>query len=356
MNIGVFGNYGHSNIGDEAILRGLLVLLKDHDVTVFTDDIDLSYSIHGNKSNFKLTRPEVSGRLYLLPLVIISLIKNILSVNVVIIGGGGLFNNINPNAFIQYVFVILLSKFFFRQVYIIGVSVGPLNKNWMKRILRCVSRLVGKVYVRDEKSAKFFQKAKVIPDLAMHAEVQVEHRLNDEEYVVAISAMDINIKGNHLIQKNYRIDLEQFLEHLMSLDLDLSINLLAMDFKRDIEELRHVQQFCLQNNIKNNLTIASSFEDVEKAICNSNLVIATRLHAGILAQLYEIPYLSISYQEKVSNYMFSHGLDKNCVTEDNNSRFNLIETYKNLNTDPQSMKSENLKLKKELSNLSGIIK
>ena len=37
MKYAIFGNYGHSNIGDEAILRGILSILKDKEVVVYTD-------------------------------------------------------------------------------------------------------------------------------------------------------------------------------------------------------------------------------------------------------------------------------------------------------------------------------
>ena len=41
MKIGIFGNYGHSNIGDEAILRGLLTLFKGQDISIFSDNISI---------------------------------------------------------------------------------------------------------------------------------------------------------------------------------------------------------------------------------------------------------------------------------------------------------------------------
>ena len=115
MKIGIFGNYGHSNIGDEAILRGLLDLLRKHDVKVFSDCISTSRNIHGENVNFSLSRPAIFGRWYLIPSTIIYLVKNILSVQKVIIGGGGLFNDININAFLQYIFILIISKLFFHR-------------------------------------------------------------------------------------------------------------------------------------------------------------------------------------------------------------------------------------------------
>ena len=42
-----------------------------------------------------------------------------------------------------------------------------------------------------------------------------------------------------------------------------------------------------------------SLVQIEKCYKKANFVIATRLHATILAQLHQIPFISIGYQDKV---------------------------------------------------------
>lgn len=356
MNIGIFGNYGHSNIGDEAILRGLLTLLKGHDITVFSDNISMSRAVHGKRPRFVLSRPVLKGRWYLLPVIFLHLVKNILSVKTVVIGGGGLFNDINRSAFLQYVLLICLSKLFFRKVYILGVSVGPLKNSWMIIALWYVSFLTERVCVRDESSVKFFRIAEVIPDLAMGAEVFTNHQSDKDSYEVVISAMSIKASQNNLVQESYREELEALIDYLVVNNTEVSIKLLAMDFERDLDELRSIERFCLAKSLQCEIIPALSFEILEGAFQSCDLVIATRLHAAILAQLYECPYMSIAYQEKVSNYMTSHGLARSCATIDAKFRFNLHESFKNINRDLQEIKTINFTQKHKLRDFVGEIK
>tara|TARA_B100001057_G_scaffold462263_1_gene515061 strand:- start:5204 stop:5539 length:336 start_codon:yes stop_codon:yes gene_type:complete len=100
------------------------------------------------------------------------------------------------------------------------------------------------------------------------------------------------------------------------------------------------------------IVVANNFDILEKIFKTCDLVIATRLHAAILAQLYECPYLSISYQEKVSNYMISHGLSGSCARVDKDMKLNLQLTYEKINQNIEEMKNYNSEQRKKLLALS----
>lgn len=317
MKYGVFGNYGHSNIGDEAILRGLLALLENKDVNVFTDSLTASSLIHSkNNSKFLTLKPPLRGRIYMIPSILLSLIRSILRNDIVIIGGGGLFNDVNKTAFFQYVFLLLASRLLFKKVYIVGVSVGPLNSLPLKLVLKMSSMLANKIYVRDADSVKYFRSlnTNLIPDLSLGSDFLLSSKgevsANRSNYIVSISLMDVTKTHTADIQSNYIHQIQQFIKQLKCIEDKLKIELIAMDFEKDLGILEPLKNVCQDYDIECEIIKVDDFTKLDSAFSKSNFIIATRLHSAILSILYEKPFLAISYQQKVKNYFDSHGLSE----------------------------------------------
>jgi polysaccharide pyruvyl transferase WcaK-like protein len=336
MRYGVFGNYGHSNIGDEAILRGILSLLDGKEVNVYSDNLEASKLLHLNNCNFVRLKPAIRGRYYMIPVVIFFIIKNIIKNDSVIVGGGGLFNDINRTAFFQYIFIIILSRLLCKKVFILGVSIGPLNSKFLKLVLKISGYFCHEIYLRDAKSINFFSqsKAKIIPDLSLGykflSDCDIRSSDTSNDYIVSISVMDIT-KTNSEHDQTVMIDkISEFIKKIHSTMGNLHVQFIAMDFEKDLEATKGLIEECHECDIKCTVVPVNNFSTLDLVFVRSNFVIATRLHAAILATLYGVPFMSIAYQEKVKNYFKSHNIEEPLVSVNSLSGVDLFSKYMEL--------------------------
>ena len=345
MKYAIFGNYGHSNIGDEAILRGLLSLLKNREIIVYTDSEKNSSLIHGETCNFKLLKTPLRQRYYLIPLLVVQLFSAVMKNNIIIVGGGGLFNQLNKTSFFQYFLIILFSRLLFKKTIIFGVSVGPLNKKSLKMLLGIISLCADEVYVRDASSVKYFNKSKtdVIPDLSLGANIdQTSNKSN--VFNVVISLMDVSKSQNAQVESAYIDKMGEFIKSLSDIDKEVHVELIAMDYHKDLEVISRVSERVQENTVKCGVVAVNSFDVLDCVFQKADFVLATRLHSAILSILYKKPFVAISYQPKVMDYLVSHGLKEAAIDIENIKDIDLYELLKNT--------MSKLQRKNNLSNLS----
>jgi len=125
MKIALSGYYGFGNFGDEAILSAVRSVFFDCDVKVLGA---------GNRFN----------------------IRDLLSSDCLISGGGGLFQDkTSTKSFLYYAGIIFLAKLFKKPVYIIGQSIGPIKKSFNLNILKKIISIADLVILRDQPSFDF---------------------------------------------------------------------------------------------------------------------------------------------------------------------------------------------------------
>ncbi len=150
MKIGIIGNYGATNIGDDAILTAILKSLEGHNVTVFSAHPDMTKPLFGEKS-----AP-------LFPLGIRSIFRDgfrdskkaLKKVDAVILGGGGLFQDSYILACFLWAWQIFWVKRMRKPLFIYSAGVGPLNTMIGKRLSKWAYDQAEIVTVRDEYSKK----------------------------------------------------------------------------------------------------------------------------------------------------------------------------------------------------------
>ena len=337
MKYGIFGNYGHSNIGDEAILRGLLSLLSDQEVVVYTDSISDSTFMHNmtlkesHLISFRILKPVFNGRYYLLPMIFIYILKNVMKSDVVLVGGGGLFNDINKSAFIQYILILLFAKIMFKKTYLVGISVGPLKSRLLKSVLFFTGLCVDKIYVRDKDSLGYFSASNsfLIPDLSLGLGLDLLPT-GVQSFRIAVSLMDVTKSQGAEVNEIYLKKVEGFLTQLDKIIDGLEVDLVAMDFRRDSEVITKVHKSMVKKSVSCNVVYPNQFSKLDHVFKRSNFILATRLHSAVLAILYEKPFMVISYQEKVKNYFYSHGLSEVVLGINEFEECDLLAKFKNI--------------------------
>jgi polysaccharide pyruvyl transferase CsaB len=156
MKVLLSGYYGYGNLGDEALLSGIITGLKNygHDVTVLSGNPDYTQKLHNVRA---------VSRYKGLPLAL-------LQHGAVISGGGGLLQDKTSARSLQYYLGVLsLAKLLGKKAIVYGQSIGPLSDSGKKAV---ASTLKGaSVAVRDEMSqgvlAELGVKAELVADGAL---------------------------------------------------------------------------------------------------------------------------------------------------------------------------------------------
>lgn len=139
----VSGYYGFNNLGDELILHVLIQQLKQRelDITVLSNDPEHTERQYGVRAIHRMS-----------PVQIIDTLAN---ANLLISGGGGLFQDVTgPLNTVYYGGLIYLAKFFEVPVCFWGQGLGPLNKPLSRFITQQALHCASMITVRDEPSAQ----------------------------------------------------------------------------------------------------------------------------------------------------------------------------------------------------------
>ena len=137
MKLLLSGYYGFGNLGDEALLAGLLSGLKaaGHEVTVLSGNPAQTRQLHGVRASSRY-----AGALGAL-----------IWCDAFVSGGGGLLQDKTSRRSLSYYLgLISLAKRLGKQTFVYGQSVGPLSERGRRRVASALKGV--RVFVRDEAS------------------------------------------------------------------------------------------------------------------------------------------------------------------------------------------------------------
>ncbi|MCX7845124.1 MAG: polysaccharide pyruvyl transferase CsaB [Dictyoglomaceae bacterium] len=273
----LFGYYGEGNLGDELILENLKKNLeKKFYLGVLTPNKDY-YKDLVSFHKFKFSE----------------ILRGIDWADTVIGGGGGIFQDKTSfKSFLYYLSILWLSFLKRKKIYLLGQSFSPFRFNISRYLLKISLLICEEIYTRDKFSLNFLinmgipkNKLFLIPDITFLTEFP--QRDTNKSYV------GINFRPWRGFNLN---SLEEFLKVLKksekliffsfqdSLDLEF-FNKLSSEIKEGIEIISY--------NNKNFIT----------KFYSCKYFIGMRLHSLILASILGIPFLGISYDEKIEAYL-----------------------------------------------------
>lgn len=332
----ICGNYGIGNLGDEAILEGIIKIL--HNSFTKLQITVLSSNPQQTSEKYSTKFPEMapihaafywpcgvrSFFKFIFTLQFLQTIKSYWQANLFILGGGGLFSDEKPRAIfiwtVQTFFAVLLRK----KIFCLGQSVGPLKTKFGRNWTKWVFKQACAITVRDHESAELLKElgiadVKVLVDPAFA--LAYNHAAHFERKKFVVLSLRPWIKGNH-----ERIDQElaKFVEWLYS---EHGLKTLFIPFQ--IEQENDLERYeSLRRKIApadNNMSesgnsapeeILELFEDygdlskVMAAIGSSHLLIGMRLHSVIFSVLTQTPFIGLSYSEKVKNFIKTLGIEE----------------------------------------------
>lgn len=293
----VVGNYGAGNLGDDAILGGIVAELRSigyaGQISVthggFQSSTDIYKSIKkvpfvpaGIRSRFRRSARKEA-------------LNAIKQADLVILGGGGLFVDTDS---IKAPIIWATQASAFRKMgtpYICyGQSVGPLKSFFGRRIAKKVFLGAKAIHVRDTESVNVLAQLG-IKNVIVGTDPALAYLTQNKKVSKKGNALLISLREwGKLKMKSTQPILEEIKNFAKKKGLQPI--LLAMDV-RDRREIKLLEKTGLE--VFQPVSALAAFEGILRA----KLAVTMRLHAGIFALAAKIPLLAISYSSKVESLM-----------------------------------------------------
>ncbi len=309
----ISGFYGFHNIGDEAILLTLTRKLKrinpNIKITV------LSNNPEETMSKFDVEAVNRSD--------VFKVAMAILKCDVLLSGGGSLLQDVTSARSIHYYLSIInMGVLFGKKVFCISHGVGPLIRDTNKRRVKQALNRVQGITVRDRKSYELLmsigvrpEKVKVTTDPVMDLDLQPL-----EEGAAIISKLGIldTTRKNLAIavrQKDFReLERQEKLVQLANrLSTKYNVIFVPFYYKNDTKIYGDIHMKTDEHvyyivDKYNSLTFISLMQ-------NMDLLVGSRLHSLIFALVAEVPFIGVSYDPKIENFMETIDMKPVCSIE-----------------------------------------
>ena len=300
MKVGIIGNYGATNVGDDAILRAILKSHPEHNFVVFS-------------ANFNITHQELGVKAApLFPLGIRSFMKNGLrrsikalkSVDAVIFGGGGLMQDEYIFACFLWAWQIFWVKLFKKPLFIYSTGVGPL-RTWIgKKLTKYIYSYATGITVRDHTSQNYIHRLglpldniEITADPAfLFRHPDIGHSRKTHNYIISLRPW---LKYNSKI-------IFTFTNYLLKLKEGKNAKFLFVCMQSIKEKDRLVIDPIL-NKVGGTLIMPKHFSELLQIMGEAEFAIGMRYHFLIAAILTKTPALAISYSHKVDS-LFKHSI------------------------------------------------
>jgi len=273
----LFGYYGEGNLGDELLLKSLLFSLSTNfEVGVLSKKRD-------KNSNYKVFNKFSPFQVY----------KALKWAEVVVAGGGGLFQDkTSLKSFFYYLSIIFFALLFNKKIYLLGQSFSPLRNRIEEKLLGYILTQCNKVYVRDSFSYNYLKKINVL-----------EEKIKLSTDLVFL--LDFNYKK--LERKYIGVNLRRWKDYSLNDIYSLLTNLEGLMEKEMVFYALHTEDKHLFDELGNHIKSKIKFveltdDNIEEFFPMNIIFIGMRLHSHILSVLFEIPFIAISYDEKVKGF------------------------------------------------------
>ena len=329
MKIGIVGNYGNNNNGDEAILAGIIEQVKSHyhiteeDILVFTNNPPQTSNRFGvqaaplyyKRSSATFTFFHTLNRNALL-------VKDL---DLLIIGGGGIlmdFYNREAQLFGSYGMMARKHKV----PYIVySCGAGPITTLMGKFFIRNLLKGAHSVSVRDPESKALLRKIGVRrnievvgdPSFALGSPVLSKNDKIEKIGVTVVPYYNLAYwpEANDVKYEQYVTSMAENLDALYE-STNAQITLFSTKYPHDVDVTIDVRKRMKhQKAVIVNEKHLSPQELLE--VCSAqDLLIGTRLHSIYLAVNVETPIIAIAYHHKVADFMKMVGLAERVISID----------------------------------------
>lgn len=348
MRIGIVGNYGNNNNGDEAILLGIITQLTTHfdittkDITVFSNNPEQtkerygveSYPLYYKKGSIVKTFAETVKQSR----------KIVNKLDVVIIGGGGILMDLYKREAPLYGTYGILGKMGGAKVVVYGCGAGPLTSSVGKFFIKRLAAVADSISVRDPESKALLEsvgvtkKVEIIGDPAFTLTTEKKHKLTNKIEKIGVTAVPYyNIKywpeADEAKYQAYVQGMAKNLDELVA-KKNVQVTFFSTKYPQDVWVTKDIYEA-----MQNKQGVVVNEEHLSPAqlidVCGEmDVVIGTRLHSIILSLDAETPVIGVGYHHKVAHFMQMVGKADQCLSisdiSDSSQHFlNIVEKMNN---------------------------
>lgn len=351
MKIGIVGNYGNDNNGDEAILLSIIRQLQKafeietKDITVFSNNPKQTaehygvesyplYYKNGNaaKTFFKTYKENV---------------EVVKTLDFVVIGGGGILMDLYKREAPLYGSYAMMAKNSRVPYVVYGCGAGPLNTGLGKWFIRYMAKHAQNISVRDPKSQQLLKEigvkrdVHVIGDPAFSLEIE-RAGYSDAPKKVGVTAVPYyNASywptGNETLYNNYIDATAKNLDKLIE-TFNVEITFFATKYPQDADVTKDIQS--KMKHVANTSIIDDNLkpQKILDLSATFDVLIGTRLHSLILATDAKTPIIGVSYHTKVNDFLQMAGLGEYSLPIDSlhESDDSFTQLFTKMNNDWQS--------------------
>ncbi|MCM3389120.1 polysaccharide pyruvyl transferase family protein [Ureibacillus chungkukjangi] len=327
MKIGIVGNYGNDNNGDESILVGILSQLKsqfsvkDEDITVFSNNTQQTSERYGVQSYPLYYKQENLYKTFYKTYRTNQ--KYVSKFDLLIIGGGGILMDFYRREAHLYSTYALMAKNSKVPYVVYGCGAGPLDTFTGRFMIRLMCKNAENISVRDPESKQLLKKIGVKKDItvigdpafSLHKpkEVQVEKPVNIGVSAVPIYNANYWPSGDVEKYEAYVESMASNLDHTIE-NQNVNITFFATKYPQDVYVTKDIQKKMRHKEKVKIIDANLHPERLLEVTSSFDIVIGTRLHSLILATNTQTPIIALSYHQKVSNYMKLINAQNRCIS------------------------------------------
>ncbi|WP_437535100.1 polysaccharide pyruvyl transferase family protein [Sorangium sp. So ce726] len=303
FRVGISGSYGGMNLGDEAILDGIVTQLRESmpaEITVFSlcpDDTRMRHQVERVVPVRDLTRMESTAEIERLDLFILG-------------GGGILYDRDAP----IYLREALIAEERGVPVVIYAVSAGPLSDSSAKQAVRAALNAADIVTVRDKQGRRLLEEVGVNREIHLTADPALLLReetlpieairaegVEFERHLVGFSVREPGPAAPHIDPDEYYGLLANAADFVVE-RLDADVVFVSME-RTDVQHSHAVVSHMKNAERAEVLRRRYTPQQILGFVGHLELVVGMRLHFLIFSALREIPFVALPYASKVAGFI-----------------------------------------------------
>jgi polysaccharide pyruvyl transferase CsaB len=310
LRVGVSGSYGGLNLGDEAILAGILIGLRSRpvEVTVFSRDPGDTLARHRVERAVpvrEMSREESRAEIAKLDLFIL--------------GGGGILFDAEAELYLREV---TLAHELGVPVLVYAISVGPLDQSGTRRAVKEALDRAAVITVRERLSQRALEAIGVKTEVHVTADpallmppADLADDVLDREGIqrvgkslIGVSVREPGVAAPDLQADHYHYLLANALDYLVErIDADLVLVPMERD-SLDIQNSHAVMAKMANPQRARVLKRTYSAPEMLALVGRFDFAVGMRLHFLIFAALQGVPFVALPYGGKVAGFLEDLGL------------------------------------------------
>ncbi|MDO5040842.1 MAG: polysaccharide pyruvyl transferase CsaB [Peptoniphilus sp.] len=300
----VSGYYGYNNIGDEAILKGLV-----EGITSISDAqlVVLSKNPHWTTTKYQVESADRSN--------LFTIIREIRKSDMVLSGGGSLLQDVtSKKSILYYLGILFLGMFFKKKTMIYSQGIGPIKLKRNRILTKYILSKVDFINVRDNQSHRELKELGVDREVLVTTDTVFGIKKIDADRSkkvldsLGVSEDRTNICLCIMNWKNYgaqTVDkISKLIEKIFKERPDVNIILVPFFYHVDLEIQRKI--YNRLSCVFDHLYIVEDYLHVNEylsLIANMDMMVSMRLHGLIFATLAGAYPIGISYDPKIDGFI-----------------------------------------------------